>query len=376
MISSSPHPVVVMMNSSICVTHNNHTWPLVSDPTHGCQPSATLALLGSLLCCRADGMWCDSSFTTAHFWLLWIWTHLSMWRKRLADVCLGFSFLLHLACLLSFFSFIVSLCSLLFSFSWALFLVSFALFYSSSLLLFFPHSATFFVFIGVCLVVIVLRTRPSPALRLSSVFISPFSSLAVVSSSVLFPYNQDLSASLGLARISQRLEDSTYAQAFAGLFPKDNPKNTRFAINFFTAIGLGALTYQEEEEEERKRRAEEEEKKEEEERRAELAREEAPLELELFVSESYLSVSLSSLHGSAMLSASTRRGIEWSVASPDPLGTNQSGKESHKVTGSMTLKGLNWDTDGGSQRGERWWTRRRRAGWLNRSQEEEEEEGA
>ena len=30
---------------------------------------------------------------------------------------------------------------------------------------------------------------------------------------------------------------------FAGIFPRDNPKNTRFAINFFTCIGLGGLTY-------------------------------------------------------------------------------------------------------------------------------------
>ena len=29
---------------------------------------------------------------------------------------------------------------------------------------------------------------------------------------------------------------------FEGLFPKDNPKNTRFAVNFFTSIGLGGLT--------------------------------------------------------------------------------------------------------------------------------------
>jgi hypothetical protein len=28
------------------------------------------------------------------------------------------------------------------------------------------------------------------------------------------------------------------------LFPKDLPKNTRFAINFFTSIGLGGLTYE------------------------------------------------------------------------------------------------------------------------------------
>ena len=29
---------------------------------------------------------------------------------------------------------------------------------------------------------------------------------------------------------------------FEGLFPKDNPKNSRFAINFFTSIGLGGIT--------------------------------------------------------------------------------------------------------------------------------------
>jgi len=31
--------------------------------------------------------------------------------------------------------------------------------------------------------------------------------------------------------------------AFDGLFPRDDPKNTRFAINFFTSIGLGGLTW-------------------------------------------------------------------------------------------------------------------------------------
>ena len=29
---------------------------------------------------------------------------------------------------------------------------------------------------------------------------------------------------------------------FEGLFPRDNPRDTRFAINFFTSIGLGGLT--------------------------------------------------------------------------------------------------------------------------------------
>ena len=34
----------------------------------------------------------------------------------------------------------------------------------------------------------------------------------------------------------------TLQPAYEGLFPKDDPKNTRFAINFFTSIGLGGLT--------------------------------------------------------------------------------------------------------------------------------------
>lgn len=34
----------------------------------------------------------------------------------------------------------------------------------------------------------------------------------------------------------------TLQEAFSGVFPRDNPKNTRFSINFFTSIGLGGLT--------------------------------------------------------------------------------------------------------------------------------------
>jgi pre-mRNA-splicing factor CWC22 len=30
--------------------------------------------------------------------------------------------------------------------------------------------------------------------------------------------------------------------SFELIFPKDNPKNTRFSINFFTSIGLGGIT--------------------------------------------------------------------------------------------------------------------------------------
>ncbi|XP_015606895.1 pre-mRNA-splicing factor CWC22 homolog isoform X1 [Cephus cinctus] len=53
---------------------------------------------------------------------------------------------------------------------------------------------------------------------------------------------QELSEYLGLSKLNQRVKDPTLEEAFEGLFPRDNPKNTRFAINFFTSIGLGGLT--------------------------------------------------------------------------------------------------------------------------------------
>ncbi|KAL2722774.1 hypothetical protein V1478_009637 [Vespula squamosa] len=53
---------------------------------------------------------------------------------------------------------------------------------------------------------------------------------------------QELSEYMGLSKLNQRVKDVTLQEAFSGLFPRDNPKNTRFAINFFTSIGLGGLT--------------------------------------------------------------------------------------------------------------------------------------
>lgn len=47
---------------------------------------------------------------------------------------------------------------------------------------------------------------------------------------------------LGLTKLNNRLTDPTLTEYFEGLFPRDNPKNTRFSINFFTSIGLGGLT--------------------------------------------------------------------------------------------------------------------------------------
>ncbi|KFD66901.1 hypothetical protein M514_02378 [Trichuris suis] len=47
---------------------------------------------------------------------------------------------------------------------------------------------------------------------------------------------------MGLQNLFDRIEDATMQAAFDGLFPRDHPHNTRFAINFYTSIGLGALT--------------------------------------------------------------------------------------------------------------------------------------
>ena len=53
---------------------------------------------------------------------------------------------------------------------------------------------------------------------------------------------QELSEHLGLRKLNEKLNDPIMQDSFEGIFPKDNPKNTRFAINFFTSIGLGGIT--------------------------------------------------------------------------------------------------------------------------------------
>ncbi|XP_041979326.1 pre-mRNA-splicing factor CWC22 homolog isoform X2 [Aricia agestis] len=53
---------------------------------------------------------------------------------------------------------------------------------------------------------------------------------------------QELAEYMGLKKLNDRLKDPTLQGAFSGVFPRDNPKNTRFSINFFTSIGLGGLT--------------------------------------------------------------------------------------------------------------------------------------
>ena len=53
---------------------------------------------------------------------------------------------------------------------------------------------------------------------------------------------QELAEQLGLKTLNVRLGDPSLAVYFSGVMPVDSAKNTRFAINFFTSIGLGGLT--------------------------------------------------------------------------------------------------------------------------------------
>nr|XP_034350624.1 pre-mRNA-splicing factor CWC22 homolog [Arvicanthis niloticus] len=55
---------------------------------------------------------------------------------------------------------------------------------------------------------------------------------------------QELCDYMGLPKLNARLKDETLQPFFEGLLPRDNPRNTRFAINFFTSIGLGGLTHE------------------------------------------------------------------------------------------------------------------------------------
>jgi pre-mRNA-splicing factor CWC22 len=55
---------------------------------------------------------------------------------------------------------------------------------------------------------------------------------------------QEIAEAIGIAKLKQRFEtsDAEELEWYKGLFPKDSARNTRYAINFFTSIGLGPLT--------------------------------------------------------------------------------------------------------------------------------------
>jgi pre-mRNA-splicing factor CWC22 len=55
---------------------------------------------------------------------------------------------------------------------------------------------------------------------------------------------QEMAEAIGMAKLKSRLEsdDPEQKEWYKGMFPRDNVRNTRYAINFFTSIGLGPLT--------------------------------------------------------------------------------------------------------------------------------------
>ncbi len=53
---------------------------------------------------------------------------------------------------------------------------------------------------------------------------------------------QEMMEEMGMKKMTTRFKDPNLQQAYSGIFPMDNPKNTRFSINYFTSIGLGAIT--------------------------------------------------------------------------------------------------------------------------------------
>jgi pre-mRNA-splicing factor CWC22 len=53
---------------------------------------------------------------------------------------------------------------------------------------------------------------------------------------------QEMMESMGLKNLAERFKDEEVRTACRDMFPVDNPKNTRFSINYFTSIGLGVLT--------------------------------------------------------------------------------------------------------------------------------------
>ena len=47
---------------------------------------------------------------------------------------------------------------------------------------------------------------------------------------------------MGMLKLNERLQDPMAAGWVHGIFPRDTPRNMRFAINFFTQIQLGPIT--------------------------------------------------------------------------------------------------------------------------------------
>ena len=53
---------------------------------------------------------------------------------------------------------------------------------------------------------------------------------------------QEVVEAMGIKTVAERFKDPEVKKFCGGMFPMDNPKNTRFSINYFTSIGLGVVT--------------------------------------------------------------------------------------------------------------------------------------
>jgi pre-mRNA-splicing factor CWC22 len=52
----------------------------------------------------------------------------------------------------------------------------------------------------------------------------------------------EMMESMGVKKIAERFAEPSMQGAFQNIFPLGNPRDTRFSINYFTSIGLGAVT--------------------------------------------------------------------------------------------------------------------------------------
>ncbi len=55
---------------------------------------------------------------------------------------------------------------------------------------------------------------------------------------------QEIANNLGIKKFEEKLNDESLRPYLEGIFRSDSVQNARFSINFFTSIGLGALTEQ------------------------------------------------------------------------------------------------------------------------------------
>uniref|UniRef100_N1R1R3 Uncharacterized protein n=1 Tax=Aegilops tauschii TaxID=37682 RepID=N1R1R3_AEGTA len=53
---------------------------------------------------------------------------------------------------------------------------------------------------------------------------------------------QEMAEQLGVRLLGRRMNDDDEPEVRDALFPRDSAENTRFAVNFFTAVGLGGVT--------------------------------------------------------------------------------------------------------------------------------------